>query len=86
MTTCQNIDDFTMPFGKHAGKTIAAIYATDPGYVKWVAENMQRLSIRDKFCTWLRENQTWLDRLNRIAESGARTNKPQSIGETLAQL
>ena len=33
-------------FGKHSGKTVAAILAEDPGYVKWLADKAQDGSIK----------------------------------------
>jgi hypothetical protein len=29
-----------MPIGKHIGRTMADIVETDPGYVRWVADNV----------------------------------------------
>lgn len=32
-----------MPFGKHKGKTLAAITKEDPGYLYWVRENCENM-------------------------------------------
>ena len=33
-------------FGKHSGKTVAAILAEDPGYVKWLADKAQDAAVK----------------------------------------
>jgi len=39
---------FTMPFGKHAGKTIEEIYLSDPNYFSWALDNFTNNKIKDK--------------------------------------
>lgn len=41
-----NPGDVVVGFGKHSGKTVAAILAEDPGYVKWLADKAQDGSIK----------------------------------------
>lgn len=36
-----NIETFTMPFGKHKGKTLPQIKNEDADYIRWMKENMQ---------------------------------------------
>ena len=38
--------DTIVNFGKHRGKTVSAILAEDPGYVKWLADNAQDAGIK----------------------------------------
>ena len=39
-------EELVVNFGKHSGKTVAAILAEDPGYVKWLADKAQDGSIK----------------------------------------
>lgn len=47
--TLERAERFTMPFGKHEGRTIAEIDRIDRNYLKWLAEtcdrNVQRAAI-----------------------------------------
>lgn len=36
-----------MPFGKHQGRTLRDIYRKDPGYLRWMAANMEDDLYRD---------------------------------------
>jgi len=37
-----DVDTWRIPFGRHNGKTIAEIYAEDPGYIDWAKKNMEK--------------------------------------------
>lgn len=37
-----------LTFGKHNGKTLAQVAATDPSYLRWGAENLNNKTMRDK--------------------------------------
>ena len=39
-------EELVVNFGKHSGKTVAAIHAEDPGYVKWLADKAQDAAIK----------------------------------------
>ena len=41
-----NPGDAVVGFGKHQGKTVSAIHAEDPGYVKWLADKAQDAAIK----------------------------------------
>ena len=41
-----NPGDTIVNFGKHQGKTVSAIHAEDPGYVKWLADKAQDAAIK----------------------------------------
>ena len=41
-----NPGDVVVGFGKHSGKTVSAILAEDPGYVKWLADKAQDANIK----------------------------------------
>jgi hypothetical protein len=41
-----NPGDAVVGFGKHQGKTVSAIHAEDPGYVKWLADKAQDATIK----------------------------------------
>jgi hypothetical protein len=41
-----NPGDVVVGFGKHQGKTVSAIHAEDPGYVKWLADKAQDAAIK----------------------------------------
>ena len=42
----RNPGDMVVNFGKHSGKTVSAILAEDPGYVKWLADKAQDANIK----------------------------------------
>jgi len=42
----RNPGDMVVNFGKHQGKTVSAIHAEDPGYVKWLADKAQDAAIK----------------------------------------
>lgn len=41
-----NPGELVVNFGKHSGKTVAAILAEDPGYVKWLADKAQDAAVK----------------------------------------
>ena len=41
-----NPGDVVVGFGKHRGKTLGAILAEDPGYVKWLADSAQDATVK----------------------------------------
>lgn len=47
--------EFTMPFGKYAGKTIAEISQINPGYLKWVVENFEEGKVKSLVLEFLKK-------------------------------
>jgi hypothetical protein len=68
-----NPGELTINFGKHQGKTISAILAEDPGYVKWLADKAQDANIKLAAQTLLRP-----------AEQPKSAEQPTVPAETLA--
>lgn len=40
------LENYIMPFGKHAGKTLPEIAAVDRGYIEWAKKNMEKEPVK----------------------------------------
>jgi uncharacterized protein (DUF3820 family) len=63
---------FTMPFGKHEGKTMAEIAQADRGYVRWAAEKCSNRNVQ-KAAMLILESQA--------APAGARASSGQTSAD-----
>lgn len=50
-----------LTFGKHSGKTLEQVAEIDPGYIRWMAENMS--------------SSKWRDAANAVLFSGSNTHE-----------
>lgn len=41
-----NINEYTLPFGKHKGEKLIDVKSSDPGWYKWANENMENPEVR----------------------------------------
>ncbi len=41
-----SVEDYILTFGKHSGKTLPQVKETDPGWIAWAKENLEREPVK----------------------------------------
>jgi hypothetical protein len=77
--TAENAGSIVLHFGKHKGKTLSELYATEPGYVKWYEENgKDQVILKALSLLSVAEDETFESK----ADKTPKNNPPKVSGET----